>query len=37
VSYDGESIGLEGLLLTAIPSMLGISFFHLPPERAKVV
>jgi hypothetical protein len=37
VSYVGESTWLLGLMPTAIPFMLGASFFHLPPERAKVV
>jgi Ca2+:H+ antiporter len=30
--YDGESTWLEGLMLVAIYVMLGIGFFHLPPE-----
>ncbi len=30
--YDGESTWLEGLMLIAIYLMLGIGFFHLPPE-----
>jgi Ca2+:H+ antiporter len=30
--YDGESTWLEGLMLIAIYAMLGIGFFHLPPE-----
>ena len=30
--YDGESTWLEGLMLIAIYFMLGIGFFHLPPE-----
>jgi Ca2+:H+ antiporter len=32
--YDGESTWLEGLMLIAIFLMLGIGFFHLPPEAA---
>jgi Ca2+:H+ antiporter len=32
--YDGESTWLEGLLLIAIYLMLGIGFFHLPPQAA---
>jgi Ca2+:H+ antiporter len=32
--YDGESTWLEGLMLIAIYLMLGIGFFHLPPEAA---
>ena len=30
--YDGESTWFEGLMLLAIYLMLGIGFFHLPPE-----
>jgi Ca2+:H+ antiporter len=30
--YDGDSTWLEGLMLVAIYVMLGIGFFHLPPE-----
>jgi Ca2+:H+ antiporter len=32
--YDGESTWLEGLMLIAIYLMLGIGFFHLPPQAA---
>jgi Ca2+:H+ antiporter len=32
--YDGESTWLEGLMLVAIYLMLGIGFFHLPPQAA---
>ncbi len=32
--YDGNSTWLEGLMLIAIYFMLGIGFFHLPPEAA---
>ena len=34
--YDGESTWLEGLMLIAIYCMLGIGFFHLSPDAAKV-
>jgi len=33
--YDGESTWLEGLMLIAIYLMLGVGFFHLPPEAAQ--
>jgi Ca2+:H+ antiporter len=32
--YDGESTWLEGLMLIAIYLMLGVGFFHLPPQAA---
>ncbi len=35
--YDGESTWLEGLMLIAIYLMLGIGFFHLPPEAANAL
>jgi Ca2+:H+ antiporter len=35
--YDCESTWLEGLMLVAIYVMLGIGFFHLPPEAANVL
>jgi Ca2+:H+ antiporter len=35
--YDGESTWLEGLMLIAIYVMLGIGFFHLPPQAASVL
>ena len=35
--YDGESTWLEGLMLIAIYFMLGIGFFHLPPEAANAL
>ena len=35
--YDGESTWLEGLMLIAIFLMLGIGFFHLPPQAANAL
>jgi Ca2+:H+ antiporter len=35
--YDGESTWLEGLMLIAIFLMLGIGFFHLPPQAVNAL